>query len=552
MDVGAVRRLMRVDLFDFELPDDLIAQRPVSPRDSARLLDVAPDGLHDRTVRDVPGLLRRGDLLVFNDTKVIPARLKGLRPGSDGRQDVRGRGVADPRSRRGSLALLCPTDQAAAPSGTSSPSRTGSRPLSKPSTKTDQSFWRSTRAATNFSRPWNKPARYPCPLYSRRHGRRAGSRGLPDSLRPHRWLGRRPTAGLHFTPPLLGSAGRGRHWYCRRHAPRRRRYLLQPVRVDDTDSHHACRMGRGPEATACAVAATRAAGGRVVSIGTTSLRLPESVARAYDGAVKPWSGETDIFITPGFRFRAVDLLLTNFHLPRSTLFMLVAAFAGLDCMKQAYAHAISERYRLFLRRLLFVAPMSLPHKLLGTDGAARRGQITTAARHDRDAGLHAGRYRRHREGDDAAIRRRHRRRDRAGQHLPSDAATGRGASRLVGRPAQVHELAGSDPDRFRWLPGDVTRRSCASSIRTVSPSGRPSTARSIACTPERSIEIQRLLDADITMSFDECTSWPVEEPAAAFSMRLSMKWAERGKRAFTERPGYGLFGIVQGSVFPAA
>lgn len=123
---------------------------------------------------------------------------------------------------------------------------------------------------------------------------------------------------------------------------------FQPVRVDDTDAHtmHA-EWGEVSEATAHAIGTARAAGGRIVSIGTTSLRLLESVARAHDGAVKPWSGETDIFITPGFRFRAVDLLLTNFHLPRSTLFMLVAAFAGLDRMKQAYAHAIGERYRFY-------------------------------------------------------------------------------------------------------------------------------------------------------------------------------------------------------------
>ena len=123
---------------------------------------------------------------------------------------------------------------------------------------------------------------------------------------------------------------------------------FQPVRVDDTDAHimHA-EWGEVSEATAHTINAARAAGGRIVSIGTTSLRLLESVARTHDGAVKPWSGETDIFITPGFRFRAVDLLLTNFHLPRSTLFMLVAAFAGLDRMKQAYAHAIGERYRFY-------------------------------------------------------------------------------------------------------------------------------------------------------------------------------------------------------------
>jgi S-adenosylmethionine:tRNA ribosyltransferase-isomerase len=156
-----------------------------------------------------------------------------------------------------------------------------------------------------------------------------------------------PTAGLHFTPALMAAlaevgiatAGVTLHVGAG---------TFQPVRVDDTDAHtmHA-EWGEVPEATARAVAATRAAGGRVVSIGTTSLRLLEAVARHHDGAIRAWAGETDIFITPGFRFRAVDLLLTNFHLPRSTLFMLVSAFAGLERMQQAYAHAVRERYRFY-------------------------------------------------------------------------------------------------------------------------------------------------------------------------------------------------------------
>ncbi|MDI1284314.1 MAG: tRNA preQ1(34) S-adenosylmethionine ribosyltransferase-isomerase QueA, partial [Reyranella sp.] len=156
-----------------------------------------------------------------------------------------------------------------------------------------------------------------------------------------------PTAGLHFTPALMaalaeaGIATSGVTLHVGAGT-------FQPVRVEDTDAHimHA-EWGEVPETTAQAVAATRAAGGRVVSIGTTSLRLLETVARHHDGAMKAWTGETDIFITPGFRFRAVDLLLTNFHLPRSTLFMLVSAFAGLERMKAAYAHAVRERYRFY-------------------------------------------------------------------------------------------------------------------------------------------------------------------------------------------------------------
>jgi S-adenosylmethionine:tRNA ribosyltransferase-isomerase len=156
-----------------------------------------------------------------------------------------------------------------------------------------------------------------------------------------------PTAGLHFTPDLMAAlakagvatAGVTLHVGAG---------TFQPVRVQDTDAHvmHS-EWGEVPAATAQAIAATRVAGGRVVSIGTTALRLLETVARDHDGTVPPWTGETDIFITPGFRFRAIDLLLTNFHLPRSTLFMLVAAFAGLERMREAYAHAVRERYRFY-------------------------------------------------------------------------------------------------------------------------------------------------------------------------------------------------------------
>ena len=338
---------MRVDLFDFELPDDLIAQRPISPRDSARLLDVAPDGLHDRTVRDLPGLLRRGDLLVFNDTKVIPARLKGIRAGSGGRQDVSleallirdvgaGRWLSFARPTK----RLRPGDAIIFANGLTA----------RVDTKHEDGsiVLAFDRSGHEFLTALEQTGTVPLPLYIRGGTADAQDRADYQTLFA-RYDGSvaAPTAGLHFTPPLLaalaeagiGTAGVTLHVGAG---------TFQPVRVDDTDAHimHA-EWGEVSEATAHTINAARAAGGRIVSIGTTSLRLLESVARTHDGAVKPWSGETDIFITPGFRFRAVDLLLTNFHLPRSTLFMLVAAFAGLDRMKQAYAHAIGERYRFY-------------------------------------------------------------------------------------------------------------------------------------------------------------------------------------------------------------
>jgi S-adenosylmethionine:tRNA ribosyltransferase-isomerase len=338
---------MRVDLFDFDLPDDLIAQRPASPRDSARLLDVAPDGLQDRLVRDLPSLLRRGDLLVFNDTRVIPARLKGLRAGGAGRQDVAveallirdlggGRWLSFARPTK----RLRPGDGLAFAGGL----------LAKVEAKNEDGsvVLAFDTIGPDFLASLERGGAVPLPPYIRGGVADAQDRADYQTLfAKYDGSVAAPTAGLHFTPGLMASlAGAGIASACvTLHVGAG---TFRPVRVDDTEAHtmHA-EWGEVAEETARAVEATRAAGGRVVSVGTTSLRLLEAVARDHDGAMKAWTGETDIFIVPGFRFRAVDLLLTNFHLPRSTLFMLVAAFAGLERMKQAYAHAIRARYRFY-------------------------------------------------------------------------------------------------------------------------------------------------------------------------------------------------------------
>jgi S-adenosylmethionine:tRNA ribosyltransferase-isomerase len=338
---------MRVDLFDFVLPDDLIAQRPVHPRDSARLLDVAPDGLHDRTVRDLPALLHRGDLLVFNDTKVIPARLIGMRLAAAGRQDIAVEALLIRHLGLGRwLSFARPAKRLRPGDALTFAGRLGAMVEAKNEDGSIVLAFDTTGPA--FLAALERGGAVPLPPYIRGGVADAQDRADYQTLFA-RYDGSvaAPTAGLHFTPELMASlaaagvatAGVTLHVGAG---------TFQPVRADDTDAHimHA-EWGEVPEATARAVEATRAAGGRIVSIGTTSLRLLESVARDHDGAVKAWNGETDIFIVPGFRFRAVDLLLTNFHLPRSTLFMLVAAFAGLKRMKQAYAHAIGERYRFY-------------------------------------------------------------------------------------------------------------------------------------------------------------------------------------------------------------
>jgi S-adenosylmethionine:tRNA ribosyltransferase-isomerase len=326
---------VRVDLFDFELPQDLIAQRPAVPRDSARLLNVAPDGLHDRTVRDLPKLLQPGDLLVFNDTRVIPARLIGTRASGGKVEALLIRQQAPDRwlafARPGKRLRIGDTLTFAALAG---------RVAAKHADGSiDIAF---DRSGAELIAAIETAGAVPLPPYIRDGIADARDRADYQTLFA-RFDGSvaAPTAGLHFTPDLMTAldAAGIRTANVTLHVGAG---TFQPVRVDDTDRHvmHS-EWGEVSQATANAIAAAK----RVVSIGTTALRLLESVAR--DGPVRAWTGETDIFITPGFQFRAIDVLLTNFHLPRSTLFMLVSAFAGLERMKVAYAHAVAERYRFY-------------------------------------------------------------------------------------------------------------------------------------------------------------------------------------------------------------
>jgi len=326
---------MRVDLFDFDLPEELIAQRPVSPRDSARLLDVMADGLHNRTVRDLPSLLRPGDLLIFNDTKVIPARLVGTRPSGGKVEALLIRQQAADRW----LAFARPGKRLKIGDALGFGMLTGTVAAKHDDGAIDIAF---DRSGPDLMAAIETAGAVPLPPYIR--GGIADARDRAD----YQTLFARidgsiaaPTAGLHFTPELMTAltAAGVKTANVTLHVGAG---TFQPVRADDTDAHtmHS-EWGEVPQATADAILAAE----RVVCIGTTALRLLESVAR--DGPVRAWTGETDIFITPGFDFRVVDVLLTNFHLPRSTLFMLVSAFAGLERMQAAYAHAVRERYRFY-------------------------------------------------------------------------------------------------------------------------------------------------------------------------------------------------------------
>ncbi len=331
---------MKVDAFDFDLPPQFIAQRPIVPRDASRLLAVG-ETFRDHAIGDLPNLLRAGDLLVFNDTRVIPTRLAGRRGAAKVevtlfRKQLAGRWRAFAKPAR-KLKIGERIDFADGFFATvEAKGRDGEVTLAF------------DRGGDDLRAALEAFGAMPLPPYIKRNTL-ADDRDRCDyqtvfAVKPGAVAA--PTAGLHFTPQLLAALdARG---------IKRTAITLHvgagtflPVRTEDTVDHQMHpEWGEIGEAAVAAVKAAQAAGGRLVAVGSTSLRLLETAAGG-DGRVSPFSGETDIFITPGHRFRIVDLLLTNFHLPRSTLFMLVAAFAGLETMKRAYEHAKRGGYRFY-------------------------------------------------------------------------------------------------------------------------------------------------------------------------------------------------------------
>lgn len=332
---------MNVDEFDFDLPRELIAERPMQPRDAARLLHLLPDRLEDRLVGELPRLLRPGDLMVFNDTRVIPARLRGTR--GLARIEVTlheqvGLDCWHAFARPAKRLRLGDTVQFA----------DDFHAVVEEKGAAGEVTLRFDCGGPALFAALERHGEMPLPPYIRRP---AGAdeqdrRDYQTIFAEKPGAVAAPTASLHFTPALLEAldrAGVG-HVTLTLHVGAG---TFLPVKADDTRDHkmHAER-GLVPAAVAQRVNDVRAAGGRIVAVGSTSLRLLESAADAA-GRLSPFDGSTDIFITPGYRFRAVDLMLTNFHLPRSTLFMLVAAFAGLDRMRAAYEHAKAARYRFY-------------------------------------------------------------------------------------------------------------------------------------------------------------------------------------------------------------
>lgn len=339
---------MRVDDFDFELPEDLIALHPVEPRDSARLLVVrSGHGPEDQIVRDLPTLLKAGDVLVVNDTRVLPAELTGDRIRGENRSQVSfnlhkrvdgqtWKAFARPAKRLKAGDRLMLGDDLSLAATVLERGETGEVTL------------RFDLAAGELDEAIKAHGAMPLPPYIGLK-REAEARDKDDYQTVYaRKDGAvaAPTAGLHFTPELLDTL--------ERMGVAIERVTLHvgagtflPVKVDEIKDHkmHA-EWGEVPADVAERILAAKARGGRVLAVGTTSARLLESAARE-TGTLAPFSGDTDIFITPGFQFRVVDMLMTNFHLPRSTLMMLVSAFAGYETMRAAYAHAIASGYRFY-------------------------------------------------------------------------------------------------------------------------------------------------------------------------------------------------------------
>ena len=330
---------MRLQDFDFELPAERIATRPVEPRESARLLRVG-DGLADHHIADLPGLLRAGDLMVVNDTRVIPAQLFGTRGAAtieiiliEASEPGYYRAFARParRLRAGDTVHFVDDFEA--------------RVLAREGAEVELDFQLCEAA---FAERLARVGTVPIPPYirARRAADAADVEDYQTMFAAEAGAVAAPTAGLHFTPSLVAAlAARGIDTV---------RLTLHvgpgtflPVTVDDVTEHRMmAERGILDAEVAARINRTRAEGGRIVAVGSTSLRLMEAAADP-DGKVQPFDGRTDLFIRPGYRFRVIDLMLTNFHLPRSTLFMLVAAVVGRERIQAAYAHAIASGYRFY-------------------------------------------------------------------------------------------------------------------------------------------------------------------------------------------------------------
>ena len=331
---------MRVSNFDFELPQQLIAQEPASPRGSGRLLHIS-DKLSDMRVFDLPSLVNPGDILVFNDTKVIPSRLTGRRGDAvvevtlhkQYSQNLWAAFARGSKRLKAGDKLVFANDFC------------GKVEEKKIDGQVLLSF---SGNSYTVIQGLNKYGQMPLPPYIKRNKESSNNDQIDYQTMYAKRLGAvaAPTAGLHFTPDLMKALERRgvKKAFVTLHVGAA---TFLPIKVDDVDDHvmHS-EWAELDSITAYSINRVRAEGGNIISVGSTSLRVLEA-ASDKTGELQPFIGETDIFIKPGYDFKVIDKMLTNFHLPRSTLFMLVAALAGLDRIKAAYAHAIFEKYRFF-------------------------------------------------------------------------------------------------------------------------------------------------------------------------------------------------------------
>ena len=339
---------MKLSDFDFDLPESLIATRPASPRSSARLLVAQGDAITDAHVGDLPDWLRPGDRLVLNDTRVIPARLSGLRHRSGAQGDTAARievTLLEPRADGTWAALLKPLkkirvgEEIAFAEGFSA---------TLDAVAEGQGMLRFNLAGEDFDAALAEAGAMPLPPYiaAKRPADDQDKTDYQTVWAKHAGAVAAPTASLHFDAGLLAALqARGVEFtHVTLHVGAG---TFLPVKVDDVTTHkmHA-EWGQVSAGAAAEIAATKAAGGRVIPVGTTALRLIETAARD-SGAIAAWEGETDIFIYPGFEFRVTDALMTNFHLPKSTLLMLVSALMGQDRIARVYDHAVMQGYRFF-------------------------------------------------------------------------------------------------------------------------------------------------------------------------------------------------------------
>ena len=338
---------MKLSDFDFHLPEQLIATRPAVPRSSAKLLVSRRDGITDSAVTELASFLEPGDRLVFNDTKVIPARLSGIRR----RQSAQGTTEAkievtllEPRGEGQWMALLKPLKKISVGEVVTFSDSLSARLIEK---SDGQGLLEFDVTGDSFDTALDQTGKMPLPPYiaAKRAADAQDKTDYQTVFAKNSGAVAAPTASLHFDDAVLESLkSRGVDMsFVTLHVGAG---TFLPVKVEDVTSHkmHA-EWGKVSETAAAEIAATKAAGGRVIPVGTTALRLIESASRG--GMIAPWEGETDIFIYPGFTFHVADALMTNFHLPKSTLMMLVSALAGQDRIKDVYAHAILNEYRFF-------------------------------------------------------------------------------------------------------------------------------------------------------------------------------------------------------------